>query len=371
MKTLKISKIYVPFLAIMAVIYFLISPLLRAGLFDSWGRCLTITVTNYTRTETLTNFPLLVTLSTNISGFAYNQFASAPYGDLRFTDAAGTTELPYEVEMWNTGGLSRVWVKIPVLTNNTRIISWWGKAGQTAPAYTTNGAVWSSSFRGVWHLGHTSGTNVLDSTANRRHGVTYNMPANPWTSAPIGNGLAFDGNNDYVYGMGSAIVPAGGAAYTVSLWFRRTNFSGLREMLSQWAQGGNDFFLGFADNNIRFSDNWNSVNVGLINGDTNWHYLAAISTPNNAYLYLDGELRATKGSALTYTRVDQLYFGRQGIYGGGAEWFSGVLDDARIESVVRSSNWVWACWLNQKPDSTFIAYSEVVYIPRGTIFMLK
>lgn len=331
----------------------------QAGLFDSWGRCLSIEVTNYPYAGVLTNFPLLVRLGTNIPGFAYGQFASPPYSDLRFTDAAWTSELPYEVELWNTGGVSYVWVQIPMLTNNTRIFGWWGRAGQSLPAYATNGAAWESSFAGVWHLGNTSGTNVLDSTSNRCHGGTYNMPANPWTNAPIGNGLLFDGTDDYVTGMGTGIVPQGGSPYTVSVWFRRSIFTGLREMISQWFFGGNDFFLGFNGNNVRFSDNWASVDIALIGGDTNWHHLTAVSTPSNAYLYLDGELRATRGSALTYTGSAALWFGRQGTFSGGAEWFAGMLDEVRVEGTVRPGNWIMAAWLNQKTGSDFIRFGEV------------
>jgi len=330
-----------------------------AGLFDNWAFRMKLSFPGYTQSETLTNFPVLIVFSNNVggSGFSYDGFSSETGADLRFASSNETMELNYEIEQWNTNGGSYVWVQMPALaSSNDFIYAYWGKSDATAPVYTTNGAVWSSEFRGVWHMGHLSGTDVRDATINRRHGVTYNMPPNPWTNGAVGGALAFDGVNDYVFGMGNGVVPAGGNPYTVSVWFKRTANSGMREMISQWAQGNNDFFLGFNGDNVRFSDNWNSVNVGLV-FDANWYHLVAVSTPNNAYLYLNGTLKATRGSPLTYTRIDNLWFGRQGTYNNGAEWFSGLMDEVRIESVSRSSNWIWASWMNQASPSAFLGYA--------------
>ena len=69
-----------------------------------------ISLANYSRSETLTNFPLLVVLGTNLNGFSYSQFASPQGWDLRFTSSDGVTELPYELEKWNTNGSSYAWV---------------------------------------------------------------------------------------------------------------------------------------------------------------------------------------------------------------------------------------------------------------------
>jgi hypothetical protein len=40
--------------------------------------------------------------------------------------------------------------------------------------------------------------------------------------------------------------------------------------------------------------------------------------------------------------------------------FKGVLDEARIENVVSSSNWVWAAWLNAASNSTFVLSAPVI-----------
>jgi hypothetical protein len=131
-----------------------------------------ITFDGYTRSETLTNFPALVTFggSAMPAGFDYGQFASTNGWDLRFRNADRTAELDYEIESWTTNGASRVWVKVPALSHSTHILAFWGQqdlASAPAPC-TTNGATWSEGFVGVWHMNQ---VNALDSSPYRNHGV--------------------------------------------------------------------------------------------------------------------------------------------------------------------------------------------------------
>ncbi len=111
----------------------------------SFGSRLKITFSGYDRTETLQDFPALVNLGpTNLSGFSYSQFASPTGADLRFTDATGSNEIPYEIDEWNPSGTTPVWVQVPALSQTNNFIwAYWGNpADTTPPAYTTNGAVW-------------------------------------------------------------------------------------------------------------------------------------------------------------------------------------------------------------------------------------
>ena len=55
-------------------------------------KVLPLEVAGYTGTETLTNVPVLVRLSTAISGFSYADFADANGGDLIFTDESGRSQ---------------------------------------------------------------------------------------------------------------------------------------------------------------------------------------------------------------------------------------------------------------------------------------
>jgi hypothetical protein len=154
------------------------------GNFAAWGHKSQITFSGYTKGETLTDFPVLVNIGTNISGFDWSQFASTNGYELRFADANGN-ELSYERDYrtnatWVTSdGVGQVWVKVPQLSSSTVITAYWGNASatSTAPAYNTDGSVWSNGYGGVYHLS-TPGQilDAGDSTANKNDGQAAATP---------------------------------------------------------------------------------------------------------------------------------------------------------------------------------------------------
>ena len=82
---------------------------------------------------TLSDFPVMVTLSNNIggSGFSYAGFRSPNAYDLRFAESNAVATIPYEIEQWDTNGVSEVWVRVPVVEDTNsffwaycRKISW-------------------------------------------------------------------------------------------------------------------------------------------------------------------------------------------------------------------------------------------------------
>jgi len=50
-------------------------------------------------------------------------------------------------------------------------------------------------------------------------------------------------------------------------------------------------------------------------------------------------------------------------------YFNGTVDEARIASGTRSSNWVWATWMTVVSNSTFSSYSAVN--PRPTLSIIS
>ena len=125
-------------------------------------KVLPLEVAGYTGTETLTNVPVLVRLSTVIAGFSYADFADANGGDLIFTDESGSVAYPHEIDEWHTDGESLVWVKLPTMVNGTKFKMAYGGAlgDRTLPSHS----VWSD-YAGVWHMNEDSGT-AFDSTAH-------------------------------------------------------------------------------------------------------------------------------------------------------------------------------------------------------------
>ena len=136
-----------------------------------------------------------MTFDSGITGFSYNSLASATAGDLRFYAANGE-ELPYEIETWDTSGVSRVWVRANSISGtNTVITAAWGDSSQaTAPSYSFDGSTWSNGYEAAWHFQTVSGVLTTDSTANNRH-LTAEGGATTGTGQ-VGNGIVLDGSND-------------------------------------------------------------------------------------------------------------------------------------------------------------------------------
>ena len=73
----------------------------------AWKRVVEITVDGYAGSETLTDVPVLVRLSSAIEGFDYADFAAPDTGaDMIFTDMDGVARHPYEIDEWHKGGAS-------------------------------------------------------------------------------------------------------------------------------------------------------------------------------------------------------------------------------------------------------------------------
>ena len=120
-------------------------------------------------TSTLTNFPILVRLSTARQPWFNPADCAANGADLRFTLSDGTL-LAHEIDWWNENGESTVWVNVPELTSNTVFTAYWGVAAGRE-ALRPAGEAWPE-YVGVWHfseadgIAHDSSVNGYDSIDN-------------------------------------------------------------------------------------------------------------------------------------------------------------------------------------------------------------
>lgn len=126
-----------------------------------------LTVPGYTLEETLDNFPVLVRIPSVIT---LSCGAEGQY--MRFYSEDGSKELAFEIDTWNHGYESLVWVKLPSLAKGTKFLL---KYGENFSARTTCDVdVWSS-YTGVWHLNEqvsNGGEQTKDSAGNFGLGKT-------------------------------------------------------------------------------------------------------------------------------------------------------------------------------------------------------
>ena len=325
-----------------------------------------ITFAGYLRAETLANFPVLVSLGTNLPGFDYTRFASPVGGDLRFTDAGGLSPIPHEIDEWNSNGVSSVWVRVPELSGtNGCIWAYWGNPVATnPPAASTNGSVWSFDHHLVWHLKE-NGFPYADG-AQQHPALSGSAPVS--TAGLIGRGSVFSGSPRYLDG---GVIDLGDT-FTLSAWVNVDPTA--TDIQTIWAnQVGGFGSAGFAFyvNSFLTTDHQLRLETGngalgavthTANGAVSfggWHLLAASVNRTNgtARLFVDGTDVTVSGSVRSdFAKAADVNLGR---FVDGAFYYRGRMDEARLERVTRSSNWFWASWLTVVSNATLARYSEV------------
>ncbi len=343
-----------------------------------------ITFSGYTNGLSLQEFPVLVRLSTNLPGFSYAQFASPNDGaDLRFAAANGR-QLPFQIDQWNPAGESQVWVQVPSLTStNDYITAYWGNGADRAmPPGNTNGAVWSTlsgsnNFLLVYHLNQ-GGFPFADSTLR-----------SPATSgvAPIsangvsGPGCTFNGSSQF---LNAGLVNLG-KTFTLSAWVNLALAANSEQTIwcnkqGGWNTAGFDFYINTYQTNDGkiYFDTADGVG-GNVSARTlahavtfgQWHLLTGTMNGVNGEVrvYVDGLDQTINNGVNTafqvtnYVRCGALLSGTPGTT--GSLCLNGSMDEARIESGVRSSAWVWASWATVA-NSAFATYGPVV-LPAVTL----
>ena len=135
---------------------------------------------------TVAGFPLLVALDARV--FDYGG-AAGDGSDLRFFDP-DQTPLPHEIETWDTGGPSVLWVRVPEVTGNSDQDFIWLYYGHPDPPAPPAGDVWSA-YQMVHHLG----AGLDDSAALELEGEASGTEL---VAGQIGRGRRFDGIDDHI-----------------------------------------------------------------------------------------------------------------------------------------------------------------------------
>jgi hypothetical protein len=319
----------------------------------SWSYRQELTIDNTDRPE-LTDFPVLIKLEDGVN-IDYS-LLQADGGDLRFfDDAAGTTALAYDIDSWNPGGTSYVWVKVSTVSAYATDSIWMYYGNATAPDGETSSAVWTNDYRAIWHLDEDPGgpaPQMLDSTANANDGTVENAPVQ--APGQIGDSLLFDGTLDRNVDVADSASLQLSTDFTVSAWVNTTTTSAdfqSRVVVAKWgaAAGDHNYWLGKidsggADTFSFFVDDVQRVDIDIAEiNDGSWHHVVGVadSSAGLLRLYVDGVERATSaydGSSVTGT--SDLNIGRSpGV--AGQDWDGGI-DEVRIAGVARNTAWIEA-----------------------------
>lgn len=330
-----------------------------------------ITFPGYTRTATLTNFPVALRLNETIPNFSYETFASPDGHDIRFLGANGTLPLPYEIEAWNTNGTSTLWVKLPTLTGNTTIDMYWGDSLQaTQHPFTTNGAVWNDNYHGVWHLDNNAVRHrIMDSSPYARHADNNHAAT---TAGQIAQAESFTNIAEHAIRLDATpcntLLATPNTPITASCWFRarRIGSGTMSDTLIHLSGPGgwNPILLSLGNGNQLqcFHSGRNAGgDIGFMFSDTTveaqrWNHAAIVFDGTHFRIYLNGEQVAAESGTLDAGSAASAWIGS---LGGSSSHFDGVIDELRFSSVPRSAAWIWTAAISQNPDIQFAQYSPV------------
>ncbi|MDD5706038.1 MAG: DUF2341 domain-containing protein [Kiritimatiellae bacterium] len=316
--------------------------------------------TSVSGSETLTDFPVLITESLVDSDVW--EHAQANGNDILFTAADGTTKLAHDLEQYDAGSSQLcAWVQMPALSSasNTSLYMYYGRPAATDQRNAA--AVWAD-YRAVWHLKEASGT--------RYDASTNGLNVTPTEPVTLGAGLA-DGAAEFDGVTGKLRVERGAVNgdCTVSLWawYPSDDSLGTHGLFETYYPTGillrkspTTYLNAWACNKQLFHDS--SYFTGMAG---QWVYVAITMSNGTARLYRNGAFRTSADYSGTpsspWTEIGH----------GSAGYWLGREDEVRVCSKVRSDAWLATEYSNVTAPTAFAYNFPVERAPAGTVIMLR
>lgn len=318
-----------------------------------------------------TDFPVLISLASDSD---ISSHAQSDADDIVFTSSNGTTKLDHEIERYVNGtGQLVAWVKVPSLDfdDNTTIYLYYGN-GAASNQQNPSG-VWSDNFEAVWHFPETS-SSYLDSTSGNNDSTTVNVTTRG-VASQIGTAADYALSNEVIFPDSDVLDISGD--FTVEAWVNA-------DAISSGANYNSIIFKGANPNyGLRLTDT-DEAEVSYYNGST---LQTAKSTGSplstGAFYHLVGVFNDTADILTLYVNSSQAA-NNTGATGSpqpngndltvgenvNNEQFDGIIDEVRISSTTRSTDWITTAYNNQDDPGTFfslgteqqdIAYTQSAY----------
>lgn len=189
-----------------------------------------------------------------------------------------------------------------------------------------------------YHFSEGSGITTADSSGNGNIGTLVNSPT--WTSGVIGNASSYNSassqfvkilNSPSLNGIATSIV-------SVAAWVKTSSATD-QVIFSTW--GGTNGYQLWLNNGIPaiWSNGGGTLVASSSIADGSWHYVVGVWDGTNAYVYVDGVLKASGARTFSPSFADN-QIGTQCSGVGSTScsvYFNGVIDEVRIYSRVLNS----------------------------------
>lgn len=322
------------------------------------------------------NFPILVSVTdTDLRTLANGgKVLNASGFDIRFTDSDGTTLLDHQIEKYTaSSGLFVAWVRIPSLPHNAdkTIYMYFGKTGVTTNPSSTN--VWSNGFNAVWHFNNS----INDFSGNSNNGSNTGTTNN--NSGKIAEARSFNGSNQFISVANSSSLNISGNTITMSAWVQAPqNSQDAPFVVKGTTMNEEQYMLGIQNGANRFVNRRVTTSGGHFRYDVNtlpnntWAYVVTVYDGAKAsnprlFTYVNGSLVASENAnGNINSTTGGVNIGKR--LGTDNRYFQGSLDELRIASVARSTDWICTEYNNQNSPSTFYSVGVLEpLVPAGTI----
>ncbi len=282
----------------------------------------------------------------------------------------GTEKYPHEIEKYVAGtGELVAHVKIPAISSSVPTVFYvcYGDPDVSTSREDITG-VWDSDFEMVLHLGGTDAVGCLDSTVNNND-VTGDAGTPDYQQAgQVGYCVGFDGAAELLNIADSASLDIT-SGITLEAWVKQ-DIAGAEFILSKRVIASDDAYFLSTDGNgkpgltVLIGNVTKATPKNSVLGTVAFRYVVGTYTGAALFLYLDGVQDATLGSVTGNidTTVDPVRVGWG--YDDPFSW-DGRIDEVRISSIGRSTDYITATYNNQDSPSTFYALQAAEQLARS------
>jgi hypothetical protein len=329
--------------------------------------------------QDLPNFPVLVEIQDDdlihVPGACGNKMRNAEGRDISFAlSGAPSVPLSFQLENYDpaTGKLT-CWVRISSLSANgtataaTSFYLYYGSSLLHDPFGPDGTSVWSGDFSRIWHLK----CDVLPATSKdaqspgiiARHLTGGGAEGTHFTQSKIGTGIRLEGSTGSFYSG----VDTSSSNITVSAWIN-LNTTGTEQVII-----ANDSLNGRFRNGYVFKVNESGKLVMELYRSMTAHTIisSAILDPNKWY----HAVASISGTQISLILNGSKVGGRTDVtLGNGGSirvgsskqnngYYSGSIDEIRVQKIVKPIEWLKTQYVNQDNPSLFFTVSEEEYNP--------
>lgn len=308
----------------------------------------------------LSNFPVLVNISTN--DLAIN--AKADGSDIVFISYEdNTTQYHHEIENYTNGHLI-AWVNITALSSTSDTHFWMYYGNPYSQDQQNPAGVWDTDHVLVYHLNetdlHGNTVDVFDSTSYDNHATTQNMSEHNQKPGKINGSLYFNGTNTYV--NTTLIDTPITNRFSISYWF---NASALDETRNHISIGDSteseklriDMFVNESNTiNCYFGNETSNTTVNSSETITidEWYFVIVSYNETHLTLYVNGIQVDSKEIVLSLTKNDVMI----GSDLTKSNYHNGQIDEVRISTNPHGQSWITTSYNIMKNQSECITVGE-------------